>query len=157
MRLVLLLAAMLVAAIVTGVIWSESNRGHMFRLREDYQAEKQDFVRQIIDLKSSRLHNFILENTYWDEAIGFLHTGDRHWAKTYLDAPVEFACGSALWVYRRDGTEAYSWCKPGVGGSGPKSADVALALKKLSVCRTLRWFVRVRSQVWVLHGATINV
>ena len=153
-RLALVLAAILLAGILTGVASYFGNRHHISVLRENYADQKQEFVRQVADLKAARLHVFVVENTYWEDAIASIESGTS--SKASLDGPAQKAGASLVQVYSRDGDLAHTWHSGTLATAQPDQAAIASALKELATSRTLHWFAAAGSTVWEMHGAAIN-
>lgn len=147
---------MLLAAALAGGIWYSGNRQNTAHVRENYRIEKQEFVRQVVELKSTRLHGCIIENTYWDEAVAFLKSSNQQWARTSLDLPAQVLGAATLWVFRRDGDIVHSWHAPDLTIPLPDPHDLPAMQRRLAQVRMLRWFVRVGDAVWEMHGATIH-
>jgi diguanylate cyclase (GGDEF)-like protein len=155
-RIVLLITAMLLIAAVAGTAWNYQNHAHAHRLRENYQREKQEFVRQIVDLKATRLQSYVIENTYWDEAVVFLTTRNQEWAKVSLNLPAQNVEAAGLWVFRRDGSAVHTWLAPRQQPPWPDTEMLRAYLPALASRRMMHWFARVNGEIWEMHGATIH-
>ncbi|WP_298436850.1 CHASE4 domain-containing protein [Geobacter sp.] len=154
------LIGLLATALVVGLaflLYDDFN--YLGTLQKERMAEKETLFDQVVAMRSDPIRHLVMDYSFWDDMVKFVYAPDPLWAEVNIDSSFASYRYSALWIYRADGTLAYSVQRDGtrIGHGAPSPAPEGW-IKPLFAGKEEfpRFFVATPQGVMELHGAVIH-
>lgn len=154
-RAILLFAASALIIILisfAGRIHDHFERDEMIsRLKADYA----DNILNLTDCMQRKGELFLFDNTFWDDMVKFISTGNRKFAFENIDVGVNLYGIDFIWVFNSDFKLVYSVSKKNKTRLVPELKSEVIK-KTFAKERLTNFFIKTNSRIYKISGASIH-